>query len=65
MSMRYIRSTYNVPAKRGGRVRYTGGDEPKDGAIASSDGSYVNVRWDGEKRIKGPYHPTWKMEYLP
>lgn len=65
MSMKYIRKTYNVPAKRGARVRYTGDGDPRDGTIASSDGSYIRIRWDGEVLIDGPYHPTWKMEYLP
>lgn len=66
MSMKYIRKTYGVPAKRGARVRYTGGAHgPVEGTISASDGSYIRVRWDGAHRTAGPYHPTWKMEYLP
>ena len=65
MSMKYIRKTYGVPAKRGVRVRYTGDPKPKDGAIVSSNGTYIRVRWDGQSKTDGPYHPTWKMEYLP
>jgi len=61
--MDYIRSQYKVPAKRGGRVRYTGGAEPKEGAITSVNGAHLNIRMDGETTT-GKYHPTWEIEYL-
>lgn len=62
MSMEWIRRNYRVPAKRGGRVEYTGGDTPKHGTIVS--GSHrLRIRLDGEERT-GLYHPTWKLRYL-
>lgn len=64
MSIEYIRKTYGVPAKRGGRVRYTGAKEPQLGTIVATDGAYLKIRLDGKKHAL-PYHPTWELEYLP
>ena len=64
MSMKYIRKIYAVPAKRGGRVEYTGEGRPELGTITSANGAHLNVRLDGVKHIM-PFHPTWKMRYLP
>ena len=67
MSMEYIRKRYGVPAKRGGRVRYTGNPDgkPVDGTItASAQGNgHLFVRLDGNKHSYC-FHPTWKLEYL-
>lgn len=63
MSMAYIRKTYNVPAKRGGRVEYTGDGTPERGTITSADGAQLCVRLDGLKR-PAHFHPTWKLRYL-
>ena len=63
MSMAYIRKTYGVPAKRGGRVRYTGGPVPEFGTIVRSNGAYLNIRMDGAIESY-PFHPTWELEYL-
>ena len=76
MSMEYIRKTYGVQAKRGGRVRYTprknSGDyastmieakPPRLGTITGADGARLRIRLDGDKRAM-PYHPTWGIEYL-
>lgn len=57
--MEYIRKTYNVPARRGGRVLY--GDKP--GTIMAADGPYLRIRLDGEKRV-GRYHPTYQIIYF-
>lgn len=61
-----IRESRRVPAKVGGRVRYTGAEDgqPRDGTIVGGRGGYVQIRLDGEKHA-GSYHPTWKLEYLP
>lgn len=62
--MNYIRRTYGVPAKRGGRVRYTGGLKgPRFGTIRSARGGYLRIQLDGDKWT-GNYHPTWELEYL-
>lgn len=59
MSMAYIRSYYNVPAKRGARVRYNG----KPGVIVGSNGARLKIRLDGERSAKA-YHPMWHIEYI-
>jgi hypothetical protein len=64
MSMSYIRTAYQVPAKRGGRVRYIGTFVPLFGTIVGATKSgHLKVRMDGDKRAK-KYHPTWLMTYL-
>lgn len=66
MSMEYIRKHYGVPAKRGGRVRYTPDGNrylAHEGVIVGSRGAYLRVRMGAEKNA-GTYHPTWDMEYL-
>ena len=64
MSMEYIRSTYKVPAKRGGRVEYTHPVPPRMGTITGTKGARLCVRLDGDDH-SGNYHPTWKLTYLP
>lgn len=67
MNMQWIRDHYGVPAKRGGRVRYTpcegSKDRPQLGTITSAVDQYLRVRLDGERHA-GRYHPTWQIEYL-
>lgn len=65
MSIEYIRKTYKVPAKIGGKVRYTDTDGHKwDGVIKSAPYHYLNVDldWPGNRRVI--LHPTWNIEYL-
>lgn len=69
MSMDWIRSNYGVPAKRGGRVEYNPCEGSKDepgrlGTITGTRGPHLLVRLDGEKNSR-PYHPTWRLRYLP
>lgn len=61
MSMEYIRRTYNVPAKRGGRVCYTH-EGVFYGTILSARGGLIRVRWDNDGRVSS-MHPTWALEY--
>lgn len=63
MSLAYICGAYSVPAKRGGRVRYTGGREPALGTITGASGGHLDIRLDGQKHAS-PFHPTWEIEYL-
>lgn len=63
MSMQWVRDNYRVPAKRGGRVRYTGERTPQLGTITGTKGPYLRIRLDGERRPI-PFHPTWELEYL-
>lgn len=64
MGMDWIRKTYGVPAKRGGRVVYSGGqDGPQLGTITASVGGHINIRIDGA-RHPATFHPTWMLRYL-
>ena len=66
MSMKWVRWYYNVPAKRGGRIEYTpcegSKDAPAMGTITGTDGPYLRVRLDGEKRSR-LYHPIWQLRW--
>lgn len=59
MSMEYIRNHYNVPAKRGGRVKF--GD--REGTIIGSHGAKLRIKLDGDTWSR-LYHPTWDIEYM-
>lgn len=61
--MEQIRRTRGVPAKRGGRVRYTGGKTPQFGTIRSARNGYLRIMLDGGN-FPLPFHPTWELEYL-
>ena len=63
MSLEYVRKYYGVPAKRGGRVEYTGDDKPELGTICGASGAHLSIRLDGKKHPM-PFHPTWKLRYL-
>lgn len=66
MSLDYIRKTYGVPAKRGGRVEYTDPAGRKVlGTITSARDARLNIRMDGCTHAGGPFHPTWNLRYLP
>jgi hypothetical protein len=62
MSFQYIQDTYNVPARRGQRVKNL--STGKLGTITSCRGQYINIRWDLDKKAMGPYHPTDELEYI-
>ena len=65
MSVKYIRDTYNVPCKRGARVRYTWNRKHHEGVITSARGRYIYIRFDGERKTyPAPFHPTWELVYL-
>lgn len=61
--MDWIRRHYRVPAKRGGRVEYTGDGKPELGTITSARGSQLRIRLDGHKHTHC-FHPTWELRYL-
>ncbi|MBP3998298.1 hypothetical protein [Pseudomonas koreensis] len=64
MSMKMIRQTHGVPAKRGQRVRFTlEGSAPRLGTIRSADGGTLYVQLDGDGFTRG-LHPTLGLEYL-
>lgn len=63
MSLDWIRKNYDVPAKRGGRVEYTGEGRPELGTICEAQGAHLSIRLDGKKHTLA-FHPTWKLRYL-
>lgn len=68
MSMEYIRRTYGVPAKRGGRVVYTDANgRAWPGVITAARSGRLLVRLDDNlhsSRARAKLHPTWQVEYL-
>jgi hypothetical protein len=63
MSMDYIRRTYGVPAKRGGRIAFTTAEKAAQGTIVGARGQYLRVRMD-ESAMTHTMHPTWMLVYL-
>lgn len=61
--MEWIRKSYGVPAKRGGRVRYLSAGGPVLGTIRGTRHGRLLVQLDGDKTSL-PFHPTWNLEYL-
>lgn len=59
----YVRKYYHVPAYIGVRVAIHG----RTGVLVkhSPSDQYVYVRFDGDKRVTGPFHPTDKIDYHP
>jgi len=64
MSMEYVRNYYGVPAKRGGRIKYTPDIGNPVYATILSATHYLFVRFDNTNTRSGPLHPTWQIEYL-
>lgn len=62
MSMDYIRDTYRVPAKRGGKVIYHGEGQPQHGTITGTHGAHLLIVLDGEATPR-KFHPTWCLHY--
>ncbi len=70
MSMDYIRKTYGVPAKRGGRLIYTDSDGVKFHCTIKSATNSGHLKVLVDDRVPGyrgrmKLHPTWHVEYLP
>ena len=63
MGIEQVRKSRGVPAKRGGRVRYTGSGRVQYGTIKSAKHGYLKILLDGDKWPK-TFHPTWELEYL-
>lgn len=68
MSMKEIRATYGVPAKRGARVEYfasTPGKPLWSGTILSEQGGYLRIRCDGDESLHPhSFHPVLGLRYL-
>lgn len=68
MSLDYIRRHYNVPAKKGGRIRFTDSNGYIwEGRITSARGTYLRVLPDDRIpscKTRLTLHPTWNVEYI-
>ena len=61
----YVNLAYGLSLKRGSRVEYTGDkDGPKLGSVTSTNGAHIFVRFDGDVKPTGPFHPTWEMRQI-
>ena len=63
MTMQSIRDNYGVPAKRGGRVEFTGNGMSVMGTLTGSKGALLRIRLD-VNRHSSLFHPTWELRYL-
>lgn len=61
MSMEYIREHWQVPAKRGMRIKFRG----RPATITGSRDALLLVRFDDDDKWLGPMrvHPTWEIEW--
>ena len=58
----YVRRYYGVPAYIGMRVRI----RDREGVLVAArcPDQYLHVLFDGDKKPRGPYHPTDQIVYL-
>jgi len=59
MSLKYIRTHYGVPAKKGMKVIFNG----QSGHITGAKGAHLRIRFEEEKDRR-TFHPTWEMWYV-
>jgi hypothetical protein len=63
VSLPAIRKRYGCPAKRGKAVKFEGRPAVITGT-PRSHGHHLNLRFDGEAKTTGPFHPLWEIDYL-
>lgn len=63
MSLPAIRERYGCPAKRGKAVTFEGRPAVITGT-PRSHGHHLNLRFEGEAKVTGPFHPLWEIDYL-
>ncbi len=64
MTAEYVRSTYRVPAKRGGRVEYRLERGGVLRGVITSATHYVRIRFDGETRSRTLHPKEHGLVYL-
>lgn len=65
MSLKYIRDTYGVPAKRGARIEFLANDQSRwRGTIRSARFGWLRVQFDAKPSDRSLMHPTWNIRYL-
>jgi hypothetical protein len=58
MSLKYIRDTYNVPAKRGVRISFRRGEFMSlFGTITSAYNAKIRVKFDATPKLRHLFHP--------
>jgi hypothetical protein len=57
----YINQYYGLKIKTNSRVVHSSG---KMGQVSKADGNYIYIRWDGEPKESGPYHPTFELTHV-
>lgn len=62
--MQSIRDRYNVPAKRGARIVYSGDGSVAAGTIVAARGHYLRVRFDDVPNEIATLHPTWEVSFI-
>ena len=63
MSLEYISECYDVPAKKGGKVKYTDKNgNSHTGTIKKALNSNLFLEFEDES-LTGCYHPTWNIQY--
>lgn len=63
--MKYIRDSYGVPAKRGGKIKFTDGKGTVfECRILGACSGRLRVAVEGIKKKALILHPTWQVEYL-
>ena len=63
MGMANIRAEYQVPAKRGSRIRLFGGKNDEYGTVVAAAAGHIRVRMDNDGKIRS-LHPAREIEYL-
>lgn len=61
--LEWVRSSYGVPARRGGRVEYTGKGKIQLGTITGASGNHILIRLD-DVGFPQPFHPILSLRYL-
>lgn len=59
MSMRMIRDVYQVPAKRGMKIKYEG----RAATIVGTRNARLRIEFDDEEGVVYSAHPTYNIEY--
>lgn len=57
----YVNSYYGLNLRKHSPVVQT--STGKRGQVVSSTGAHIMIQWDGEPKVKGPYHPTDNLQY--
>lgn len=60
----YVRNAYGVPAYIGMRVRVRDREGVLQKPARGSGDQYLHIRFDGDSRVSGPFHPTDGITYL-